>query len=170
MLGVNTNSWALAGAVCALLPGVAAPRVLILGAGGTTRSALLGLGRARPDAQLFVSARRAEAVTELTARFAVTGVKPADTPEIAATVIVNSTTWGETAESEASPFGFPLERLLRPGGVLLDLNNRRSRLQEAALAAGCAVMSGTLMQRITHACRAASARWVRDGRALEDGQ
>lgn len=167
-LGVNTNSWALAAAAGALLQGVTDPRVLVLGAGGTTRSALLGLHRAMPGAQLLVSARRAEAVAELTARFAVTAVAPADTPAAGATLIINATTWGETAESEAAGFGFPVQQLLRPGCVLLDLNNRRSQLQETALASGCVVMGGTLMQRVTHACRAAGARWAYDRLAVED--
>jgi shikimate dehydrogenase len=160
VLGVNTNSWALPAALAALLPGVTAPRILILGAGGTTRSALLGITRRWPAAEVFVSARRPGAVEQLRERFAVTAVAPAGSAEVRATVVINSTTWGETAGSESDAFGFPAAELLRPGGILFDLNNRRSALQEQALAAGCGVLSGTLMQRITHACRAAAVRSV----------
>jgi shikimate dehydrogenase len=161
--GLNTNAWALAAAFTALLPGVRASRVLLLGSGGTARSTLLALVRHWPDAELHVSARREESIAPLAERFPVTWVPAADTPGVGASLVINSTTWGETAESEAAPFLFPADRLLAPGTVLFDLNNRRSALQEQALAAGCTVMSGTLMQRVTHACRAAAVRCVLDG-------
>jgi shikimate dehydrogenase len=160
VLGLNTNSWALAAALGAVLPGLESPSILVLGAGGTTRSALLGLTRRWPSARITVSARRPEAISALEQQFTVIGVAPDDTPGVGADVVINSTTWGETAESEETGFGFPAGRLLRPGTILFDLNNRRSALQELALAGGCAVLSGTLMQRITHAARAAAVRWV----------
>jgi shikimate dehydrogenase len=163
VVGLNTNSWALGAALSALVPGAYRPRILILGAGGTTRSALLAIARRWDDAEVFVSARRKESAAELLDRFAVTFVEPANTPDLGVALIINSTTWGETAESESTPFAFPATHLLRPGTVFFDLNNRRSALQDDALAAGCTVMSGTLMQRATHACRAAAARFVLDG-------
>ena len=163
VLGLNTNSWALAAALDALRPGVDQPRVLLLGAGGTARSAVLAITRRWSTAEVFVSARRPDSVAELSARFPVNYVAPSETPGLGATLIINSTTWGETPESEAVPFAFPAAELLRPATTLFDLNNRRSALQDQALAAGCVVMSGTLMQRVTHACRAAAARCVLDG-------
>jgi shikimate dehydrogenase len=163
--GLNTNVWALTAALRAIRPAGAEPdRVLLLGGGGTARSALAALARQWPMAEVFLSARRPEAAEELRQRFEVTSVAPEQTGELEPAVVINSTTWGETAESEAAgPFAFPAETLLRPGRVLFDLNNRRSALQEQALAAGCVVMSGTLMQRLTHACRAAAVRCVLDG-------
>lgn len=163
VIGLNTNSWALGAALAALLPGVGQPRVLVLGAGGTARSALLAIRRRWSEAEVFVSARRASSASELLNRFPVSFVEPADTADLGVSLVINSTTWGETTESETTPFAFPSELLLTPGTVLFDLNNRRSALQDRALAAGCTVMSGTLMQRVTHACRAAAARCVLDG-------
>ncbi|MDH3020532.1 MULTISPECIES: hypothetical protein [Gordonia] len=165
VVGLNSNSWALAAAGEVLLRGLDRPRILVLGTGGTTHSALLGLARAHPDAELFVSGRRPEATCRLAERYGVTAVAPADTAEVEPSVVINATTWGETDESEASPFGFPAGELFAPGRILFDLNNRHSALQIQALAAGCAVMSGTLMQRITHACRAAGAAWALDQQA-----
>ena len=63
--------------------------------------------------------------------------------------------WGETDASETGDFAFPFERLAAPGNGFFDLNNRTSSLQTAALQAGMNVMSGTFMQRVTNACRAA---------------
>ena len=68
---------------------------------------------------------------------------------------MNTTTWGETDTSEAEPFGIDLAGVFLPGGRLFDLNNRISGLQHQALACGCAVISGSVMQRVTNACRAA---------------
>ena len=77
--------------------------------------------------------------------------------DVAPDVVVNSTTWGETAESEQRPYAFPFADVLRPGRAFFDLNNRRSALAEQALDRACVVMSGTLMQVVTHTCRAAMA-------------
>ena len=163
IVGLNTNSWALGAALTALVPATTPPRVLLLGSGATSRSALLAIRRRWSDAEVFISARHPQSAEELAAQFSLVLVDPADTPDLGASLIINSTTWGETAESETQPFAFPAAELLQPGTVLFDLNNRRSALQEQALAAGCSVMSGTLMQRVTHACRAASVRCVLDG-------
>ncbi|MDX6328221.1 MAG: shikimate dehydrogenase, partial [Streptomycetaceae bacterium] len=70
-------------------------------------------------------------------------------------LIINTTTWGETDASEAGEFAFPFEGLAAPGNGFFDLNNRTSSLQATALRAGMNVMSGTFMQRVTNACRAA---------------
>jgi shikimate dehydrogenase len=163
-VGVNTNSWAAAAALSALCPSGAErdddAGVLLLGAGASARSAALGIRRRWPRAQLTVSARDAAAAQELAAAFGGAAVSAADTPAVSPDVIVNATTWGETAESEERPFAFPFSKLLAPGRAFFDLNNRRSALQDEALASACVVMSGTLMQVITHASRAALAQAV----------
>mgnify|MGYP005814508057 CR=1 FL=1 len=156
--GVNTNSWALAEALAVALRGQPPGHVLLLGAGATARSAVLGLTRRWPGCRVTVSARREDAARELAEAFGIGDMSPVATAEAGADVVINSTTWGETADSETMPFGYPLERLLRPGVTFFDLNNRLGALQQQALAAGCVVLSGTLMQRMTHACRAAAAR------------
>lgn len=158
-LGVNTNSWAVAAALRALVGDRGPQRALILGSGASTRSALLGIGRAWPQATCYVAGRDVGAASAVAAAFGATAVTAADTADLAPDVLINATTWGETDESEQAPFAFPFAALARPGRVFFDLNNRRSTLVAQALDQGCAVMSGTLMQRVTHACRAAAVRW-----------
>lgn len=161
-VGVNTNAWA-SQAVLELLAGTDVPHsVVILGAGASARSVALAARRAWGEVTLVVSARRDAAMLELASAFAGECAAPT---ELAGRIdagdglrfLINTTTWGETPSSEEVPFGFPVEALLRPGDVFFDLNNRTSALQSVALQAGCTVMSGTLMQRATHACRAALA-------------
>ena len=164
LIGVNTNSWAVAAALRALVPSGGPRHVLLLGAGATARSTALGIERTRPAARLTVSARNLAGARELAAMFHGEAVAAAATPDVKPDVIINATTWGEAAQSEAAPFAFPFEALIRPGVAFLDLNNRLSALQEQALAGSSVVMSGTLMQVITHACRAALARAQRDER------
>lgn len=159
LLGVNTNSWALAEALAVVLHERSPEHVLLLGAGATARSAVLGLTRRWPACRITVSARRDDTARELAERFGASYVSPEDTADVGATIVINATTWGETEKSEMILFRYPIDRLLRPGTTLLDLNNRLSALQTRALTAGCVVLSGTLMQRMTHACRAGVARW-----------
>jgi shikimate dehydrogenase len=158
LIAVNTNSWAIAAALRALVRSGSPRHVLVLGAGATARSIALGTKRTWPAVRLTVSARKLAGARELAAMFHGEAVDAAATPDVKPDVIINATTWGETAESEAVPFAFPFEALIRPAAAFLDLNNRRSALQEQALAGSMVVMSGTLMQVITHACRAALAR------------
>jgi shikimate dehydrogenase len=70
-------------------------------------------------------------------------------------LVVNTTTWGETEASEAEPLGLALVGVLAPGVRLFDLNNRVGALPVEALTAGCVVASGSIMQRVTNASRAA---------------
>jgi shikimate dehydrogenase len=70
-------------------------------------------------------------------------------------VVVNTTTWGETEASEAEPMGIDLDGVFQPGCAFFDLNNRVGSLPLQALQAGCAVISGAVMQRVTNASRAA---------------
>lgn len=163
-LGVNTNSWAAAAALGAIIPPGSDPSIMLLGAGGSSRSTALGIRRQWPGAPLAVCARDARAAADLAEMFGAEVVTPDQAPETRPDVIINATTWGETERSQITPFAFPFSRLLAPGRVFFDLNNRRSALQEEALASACVVMSGTLMQVITHACRAAIARAVKHGK------
>ncbi|MGW5384980.1 hypothetical protein [Nocardia sp. NPDC003963] len=158
-IGVNTNSWAAQAAMETVLGGRTPADILILGAGGSSNSVALGCRRAWPGARLFGSARDADALAGWTGRFGAEAVAPGDLKALCAeqapALIVNTTTWGETEDSENRPFAFDFAELVRPGNCYFDLNNRVSTLQTTALRAGMNVMSGTFMQRVTNACRAA---------------
>lgn len=158
-VGVNTNSWAAQAAMETVLGGRTPADVLILGAGGSANSVALGCRRAWPGARLLGSARDGAALDRWAARFGAEAVAPSDLKALCAeqtpALIVNTTTWGETEDSENSPFAFDFAEITRPGNCYFDLNNRVSTLQTTALRAGMNVMSGTFMQRVTNACRAA---------------
>lgn len=158
-VGFNTNTWAAQSALEVVAPGPQPQRVLLLGSGGSARSAALAVTRLWPTAELVVGARRRAAATELADRFGGRVLDDLLSGE-GWQVVVNSTTWGETEASESEAFGFDFERIFAPGGRLFDLNNRVSALQAAALAAGCAVIGGGVMQRVTNACRAALLRFA----------
>jgi shikimate dehydrogenase len=159
--GVNSNTWAVLAVLRRLIGTTPPKRVLVLGSGGSTRSVLLAVQRAWPGADCVVSARDPVKAAPIAERFGVQVAEPARIAELRADVVVNTTTWGETAESENVPFAFDLDAALRPGAAYFDLNNRRSSLVERALDRGCVVMSGTFMQRVTHDCRAAGLRrWI----------
>lgn len=157
--GVNTNSWAAQAAMETILGGRIPDSVLILGAGGSSHSVALACRRAWPGARLVGSARDPEALTGWARHFEAGQLAPAELKALPAdqlpSLIVNTTTWGETDDSETRPFAFDFAELTAPGNCYFDLNNRVSALQSAALRAGMNVMSGTFMQRVTNACRAA---------------
>ncbi|MFI7453792.1 hypothetical protein ACIBQX_40320 [Nonomuraea sp. NPDC049714] len=157
LTGVNTNGWAAWAAMDTLLVGHEPAAVLVLGSGGSAGSVAHAVRRAWPRARLVGSARDATALAAWARAYGAEAVAPAglDRP---ADLIVNTTTWGETEDSERNPFAFPFEAIAAPGGRLFDLNNRTSALQGLALRAGMSVMSGTYMQRVTNACRAALVR------------
>ncbi|WP_158708091.1 hypothetical protein [Streptomyces sp. NRRL F-2890] len=160
LLGVNTNSWAAQAAMEILMGGATPAGVLVLGSGGSAGSVALAARRAWPDIPLLGSARNAAALAAWGADFGALTAAPDALPEVpfstpGPSLIVNTTTWGETDVSEEQSFAFPLPRLLTPGSRFFDLNNRVSALQHAALQAGMSVMSGTFMQRVTNRCRAA---------------
>ncbi|MDT3439542.1 MULTISPECIES: hypothetical protein [unclassified Pseudofrankia] len=163
-IGVNTNSWAAQAVLELLAAGRVPASIVLLGAGASARSVALAVRRVWPVARLLVSARSTAGAAELAGLAGADAVAPVDLADALAgrppTILINSTTWGETPESEAHPFPFPTELLLGPGGAFFDLNNRLSELQGRALAAGATVSSGTLMQRATHASRAAAVRAV----------
>ncbi|ANI38796.1 shikimate dehydrogenase family protein [Mycolicibacterium vaccae] len=162
--GANSNVWAVRAVLRRLIGGTPPNRVLVLGSGGSTRSVLLAVQREWPDVDAVISARDLAKAEPIGQMFGARVAEAAGIAELAADVIINTTTWGETAASEDTPFAFDLPAALRPGAAYFDLNNRRSSLVEQALDAGCVVMSGTYMQRITHHCRAAGMRRWMDAR------
>ncbi|MEU1985542.1 hypothetical protein [Nocardia sp. NPDC019395] len=157
--GINTNTWAAQAAMETVLGGRTPGAVLVLGAGGSSNSVALGCRRAWPDTRLIGSARNSEALSAWAARFGAEAVAPGELKALCAeespALIVNTTTWGETDASENEPFVFDFPELARPGNCYFDLNNRVSALQTTALRSGMNVVSGTFMQRVTNACRAA---------------
>jgi shikimate dehydrogenase len=151
-IGYNTNVWAARTAL-EILAGGAAPRsLLVVGAGASAHSAALAARRLWPTCRILITARSAEAAATLAAQVEGTPVGSVVDP---VEVVVHATAWGETSESESQPFPLELGPWLRPAIGFFDLNNRIGALQHQALDAGCRVMSGALMQRVTHACRAA---------------
>jgi shikimate dehydrogenase len=170
LIGLNLNSWTMQTALEHVCGAGAPRRVLLLGAGSSARSAALAVRRAwGSEARLEIWARRGPAAAALAQQFGCAVVAPtgaaaagaADSAAESLPVVVNCTSWGETAQSESEPFGVQVDHLFSPGGVFLDLNNRVSRLQQQALASGCQVASGVMMRDLNHACRAALAGRLR---------
>jgi shikimate dehydrogenase len=153
-IGVNTNSWAAQAAMETVMGGREPRTVLILGSGGSSHSVALAVRRAWPAARMIGCARSASALAQWGDRFAAETVSPEDLAD-RAQLVINTTTWGETDASERTSFMLDITTVLDPGNGYFDLNNRISGLQRAALDGGCTVMSGTFMQRVTNACRAA---------------
>lgn len=166
-VGVNTNTFAAQAAMTAVSGGLRPERVIILGSGGTAHSVAAAVRRLWDDVGLVGSARRPAALGDWSRHFDADVVPSDGVGSLAGrsgrVLVVNTTTWGETEESEESPFAFDLDTLLRGGDCLFDLNNRTSLLQTRALAAGMTVMSGIYMQKTTNSCRAALLNEVRHG-------
>ncbi|OYD70250.1 hypothetical protein [Rhodococcus sp. OK302] len=158
-VGVNTNSWASQAAMETLMGGRTPSSILILGSGGSSNSVALACRRAWPEVRLMGSARNLDASAAWARRFGAEFAAPGDVAALigagSPSLLVNTTTWGETDASEESPFVFDFQDLVSPGNQFFDLNNRVSALQTTALQAGMNVMSGTFMQRATNSCRAA---------------
>jgi shikimate dehydrogenase len=152
-VGFNTNTWAAVSALEFLLGAAQPASLLLLGAGASARSVVLAVRRVWPQCEVSVAARSRDAAELLAKEFP--GLVVRENTPSAPDVVVNTTTWGETEASEAEPLGIDLEGVLKPGAALFDLNNRVGALPVQALQAGCAVISGTVMQRVTNACRAA---------------
>ncbi|HWE65973.1 MAG TPA: hypothetical protein VG298_04955 [Acidimicrobiales bacterium] len=157
-VGFNTNTWAAMSALETVAGGAVPGRVLFLGAGASARSVALAVSRAWPSSEIVIAARSRGAAEALAAMYGgqlFGDVAHGEAGSPGWDVVVNTTTWGETEESEAEPMDIDLEGVFTPGGRLFDLNNRIGALQHQALAAGCAVVSGGVMQRVTNASRAA---------------
>lgn len=158
-VGVNTNTFAAEAALQALSGGTPPSHIVILGSGGSSNSVAAAVMRLWPDAEIVGAARRPEQLSHwpetYRARVVAAGDLHAALSGLRRLVVVNTTTWGETDESEEQPFGFDLDTMFQLEASLFDLNNRVSELQRIALSAGMPVMSGVYMQRTTNACRAA---------------
>jgi shikimate dehydrogenase len=157
-VGFNTNTWAAMSALELVVGGARPSRVVLLGAGASARSVGLAVGRAWPTCDLVIASRSrpsAELLAEELGGTLLVDLPGDPTGGAEPLLVVNTTTWGETDASEAQPFGIDVDDLFAPGGRFFDLNNRIGALQHRALAAGCAVVSGSMMQRVTNACRAA---------------
>lgn len=154
VVGLNTNVYGAGAVLARVVTPVAAQRLVVLGAGASARSVLAACARWLPDTHTSVHGRTAAAVKELAADWGA-AVHAADDPP--PDIVVNTTSWGETADSETEPIGVDLDALLGPGVVVFDLNNRVSRLKTAALEQGAAVIPGTLMQRVVNALRIVAA-------------
>lgn len=147
--GINTNAFGIAHAVGLLFPDGAPARVLILGTGATSRSAVVGLRtHHHNDLDIRIRGRDWDRTCALAREL---GVPPADEPDGGADLVLNCTTVGETTDT---PLEIPIERALRPGVRFFDLNNRHSQLQVLALQRGCITISGVLMQLTVNALRA----------------
>jgi len=158
VIGVNTNTWAAMSALEAVTGKEAPARLLLLGTGASARSVALAVSRAFASCEIVIAARSATAARALADEIGARLLAEIDRsrPDDAeCDVIVNTTTWGETEASESETFGIDLEGIFAPGVRLFDLNNRVSALQHEALTAGCVVVGGGVMQRVTNASRAA---------------
>ncbi len=152
-VGFNTNTWAAQSALEFVLGGTEPESVLLLGSGASARSVALAVRRAWPECQILVAARSVEGAEALAGEFP--GLAAREPGSGSPDVVVNTTTWGETEPSEAEPMGIDLDGVFQPGCAFFDLNNRVGSLPLQALQAGCAVISGAVMQRVTNASRAA---------------
>jgi shikimate dehydrogenase len=152
-VGFNTNTWAAQSALEFLLGGATPKNVLLFGSGASARSVALAVQRGWPDCRILVVARSLEGAEALAREFP--GLAAYELGSASPDVVVNTTTWGETETSEGEPMGIDLNGIFQPGRAFFDLNNRVGSLLLQALQAGCAVISGAVMQRVTNASRAA---------------
>jgi shikimate dehydrogenase len=152
--GYNTNSHAWAAAAARLMGSDVPARILVVGSGATARSVTFAALRAFPRARVGVAARSRAAAAALVSDHAGSEYVP-DPGGFAPDLVAHVTTAGE--QDDEQPLDVPLGGALQPGTRVFDLTNRLSALQRHALAAGCVVMSGNLMQLLTNTLRAALA-------------
>jgi len=151
VVGYNTNSHAWAGAATRLMGSDVPERILVVGSGATARSVTFGALQAFPRARTGVAARSRAAAAALVSEHAGSEYVP-DPGGFAPSLVAHVTTVGE--QDDERPLDVPLAAALQPGIRVFDLTNRLSALQHQALAAGCVVMSGNLMQLMTNTLRA----------------
>jgi shikimate dehydrogenase len=154
VVGYNTNSHAWAAAAVRLMGSDVPARILVVGSGATARSVTFGALEAFPRARTGVAARSPAAAAALVSDHAGSEYVP-DPGGFAPSLVAHVTTVGE--QDDERPLDVPLAAALQPGTRVFDLTNRLSALQRQALAAGCVVMSGNLMQLLTNTLRAALA-------------
>jgi shikimate dehydrogenase len=165
-LGININTWAMQATLEAACAGNTPKSVAILGSGASAGSVAYAVRRAwGSSVTLTFSARNNERAELLATSFTARSVRAAELEASRPSVVVNCTTWGETSESESTNFFVPLERILGAGRIFVDLNNRASSLQAAALGCGAQVISGVAIRDINNACRSALAAQLSYGEA-----
>jgi shikimate 5-dehydrogenase len=124
-------------------------RVLLVGTGASARSVAYAISRWYPLARVGVYGRSLERATRLAETMSTAQFDLITAPaRFGADVVVHATTVGEADDSIT--IGPEVEVALVAGVRVFDLTNRLSALQSSALARGCIVMSGNVMQRITN--------------------
>ena len=151
VVGYNTNSHAWAAAATRLMGSDVPDRILVVGSGATARSVVFGALQTFPRARTGVAARSRAAAAALVSEHPGSEYVP-DPGGFAPSLVAHVTTVGE--QDDERPLDVPLAAALQPGIRVFDLTNRLSALQRQALAAGCVVMSGNLMQLLTNTLRA----------------
>lgn len=149
-MGVNTNAFAVEAALRQLLAGARPRRVLVAGTGATARSAGVGAKRLDPDVDIGFIGRTRERSEQIVADLGF-GRAVEEIGGYAPDLIVNTTTVGEA--DDRATLAFDLAAAFDPGVRYFDVNNRVSALQTSALATGCLVMSGIVMQVVTNGLR-----------------
>src|SRR2546430_192619 len=129
------------------------PRFLSAGTGAAARSLGYAAHLLYPNCQLGYVGRSAAAAQAVIEDIGM-GQVVTDAGAFRPDVVVNATTVGETPGDRGS-LVFDLTDAFRSGVRFLDLNQHSDALYAEALAAGCAVMLGRLMQEVTHALRVA---------------
>ena len=151
VVGYNTNSHAWAAAATRLMGSDVPDRILVVGSGATAIWFTLGALQTFPRAGTGVAARSRAAAAALVSEHPGSEYVP-DPGGFAPSLVAHVTTVGE--QDDERPLDVPLAAALQPGIRVFDLTNRLSALQRQALAAGCVVMSGNLMQLLTNTLRA----------------
>ncbi len=149
-IGVNTNAYGVALAVECLMGRARPERCLIAGTGASTRSCVVGLRDVYPEMEIGVVGRDSGRTSRVAEELSLTVIE--DPAEYAPGLTINATTVGETGDEETMEL--PLEGALSAGTRFLDLNNRTSQLQMAAVAGGCVTLAGTVMQLAVNTLRA----------------
>lgn len=150
LLGINTNAYA-AGETLRRMPTGPREPLLLVGTGASARSVAFAVQRWLAGTRLGIYGRSTERALDLAHTF---GAEIVEHPaNFGASVVVHATTVGEQDDSRT--IGAAVEAALTPGVRVLDLTNRLTALQVLALANGCLVQSGMLMQRLTNTLRVA---------------
>lgn len=147
--GINTNVFGAAHAITRLTGGGWPGRCLILGTGASARSCAVALHTLYDKLEVGVIGRNLDRMAKIATEFPLVPVE--DVEDYAPDLLINTTTVGETMDSDLD---YPMKEALVAGVRFFDLNNRTSDLQKTALARGCVTISGVTMQLSVNALRA----------------
>lgn len=166
-VGINTTGLAAAATLRKYYGSEPPEVVVLLGTGPSARTVAGAVRRLWGDAvDLTFGARSTDAGRRAADVFKGTALSPDEVARLnlpSASILVQATSWGETAASEESGFAFDLTAVVSQFRMFIDLNVRRSRLSENALDAGVAVLSGVAMRRYNNECRAVLAKLLAFG-------